>query len=54
MPAIIKARHCDQNRSHSALLQEKKNNEEKGLGAQTSVDVSANNKCMKDGEMNHV
>lgn len=32
----------------------KKNNEENGPGVQTSVDVSANNKCIKDGQMNHV
>lgn len=53
MHAIIKVRQCDQYRPASALHKEK-NNEGKGLRAQTSVNVSANNKCMKAGEMNRV
>lgn len=52
MPAIIEVRHCDDIGAILRYLM--RNNGDKILRAETSVNVSANNKCIMDGEMNHV
>lgn len=54
MSVIIKVRHRDEKKTGFILRNSRKNNGEKGLRAQTFVNVSANYKHMKDGEMNHV
>ena len=52
MLAIIEVRHCDNIRVILRYL--RRNNGDKVLRAETAVNVSANNKCIMDGEMNHV